>query len=320
MKKITIVIPFLNEGDEPLKTTINLNESANTELFDIILIQDSPGKLPFTVPPEYKNVKVVINEERQGVCGARMTGVALAETPYILLTDAHMRFDKNDWLEKTIAELEANPKTLFCCVTKGVTNDVLDHKTGGGYGCYILMKNTQVEGTNASFDNIMLSPKWLSDNKALQRYEIPCVMGAYYAMSKEWFNYIGGLRGLYMWGGDEPCLSMKTWMMGGQVVLLKDIVVGHKYRDQVSPLPYQLYNWYKLYNALYIAAVLFPDDLVDAAADHLRLIPFKGDVDAAMRHFKKHMQEIKKDREEFQPKIVRDINWFCEYFKLEKFW
>lgn len=319
MKQITIVIPFLNEGDEPLRTTVNLNEAANPDLFDIVLVHDSGDPLPFTVPLEYKNVKVHINGKRCGVAGSRMNGVALAETPYIILTDAHMRFDKNDWLDVTIEALNSNPKTLFAGLTRGVKDEKVDHKSGGGFGCRLLMKNEQVSGVNASFDNILLSPKWIREVPGV-RYEIPCVMGAYYAMSKDWFNYIGQERGLYMWGGDEACLSLKTWLMGGKVIQMKDVVIGHKYRDQVSPLPYTLYNWYKLYNNMYMIYTLFPDELVHKAIDHIKELPYPGDVDAAYKHAKANGESIIQDRIEFQSKLVHDIDWFCDKFKLAKFW
>lgn len=318
-KKVTIVVPFLNEGDEPLKTTVSLNESANPDLFDIVLVQDSPDPLPFIVPKEFTNVKVLINGKRYGVAGSRMNGAKLAETPYIVLTDAHMRFDKNNWLETTIEALDANPRTLFAGLTRGVKDEKVDHNSGGGFGCRLLMKNEQAAGVNASFDNILLSPKWLPEKPEI-RYEIPCVMGAYYAMSKAWFDYIGQERGLHMWGGDEACMSLKTWLMGGKVIQMKDVVIGHKYRDQVSTLPYMLYNWYKFYNNLYLVYTLFPANLLERAITHMKELPYPGDVKIAMKYAKDHADSILKDREEFQSKMVHDIDWFCEYFKLEKFW
>lgn len=321
MKQLTIIIPFLNEGDEPLKTIISLNQNGNVDLFDVVLVHDSADPIPFTIPSEYKNVKIHINGKHCGVSESRMNGVTLSETPYILLTDAHMRFEQNGWLETTIKALEENPKTLFCCDTRGVENEKIAFHRGGGYGCRLLMKNEFNNKTvNVSFDNLILSPKWLPENKLLQRYEIPCVMGAYYAMSRSWFDYIGQLGGLYMWGSEESCLSLKTWLMGGKCILLKDVKVGHKYRDQVSPLPYKLYNWYKLYNLMYLVHVLFPDDLLDSAIKQLKLIPYLNEVNKACELIELRFSAIIKDRKEFQSKFKHDIRWLCDYFKIPTFW
>jgi len=44
------------------------------------------------------------------------------------------------------------------------------------------------------------------------------------------------LKRLSGYGGDEQLLSTKVWLEGGRYVLLKDVVIGHWYRETIVAL------------------------------------------------------------------------------------
>ena len=45
------------------------------------------------------------------------------------------------------------------------------------------------------------------------------------------------MEGLTIYGLEETCISVKTWMMGGECFVLKNIGVGHLYRSRnASPI------------------------------------------------------------------------------------
>lgn len=84
---------------------------------------------------------------------------------------------------------------------------------------------------------------------------VAAVLGAGYAASRRYWDYLKGLSGLLYYGGDEAYISLKVWMEGGQCLLLKDIIIGHIYRDQA---PYRRYSDKEIYNSLFISYLLFP--------------------------------------------------------------
>ena len=61
---------------------------------------------------------------------------------------------------------------------------------------------------------------------------VPLLLGADYMMSVNFWNKIQGLNGLLCWGQDETLLSLKTWLAGSKVLLIKDMIFGHVYRKK----------------------------------------------------------------------------------------
>jgi hypothetical protein len=89
---------------------------------------------------------------------------------------------------------------------------------------------------------------------------IPCILGAAYACSCEYWKYLKGLSGLMYFGSDEAYISIKVWLDGGKCKLLKDIIVGHIYRNV---FPYKVESVHTLYNSLLIAELLLSDQMRD---------------------------------------------------------
>ena len=75
------------------------------------------------------------------------------------------------------------------------------------------------------------------------------MLGATYAFSKEHFNYIEGLKGLKDWGFVEAMLTLKTWMMGGNIYRIHNIAVGHCYRKS---FPYKFSTDSTIWNEKYM--------------------------------------------------------------------
>ena len=75
-----------------------------------------------------------------------------------------------------------------------------------------------------------ISVKWNKNKSATKKPEpVAAVMGACYAMRREWYFKIGEpLKILEEWGQDEEILSLACHLMGGQVILMPQ-VCGHIY-------------------------------------------------------------------------------------------
>jgi len=167
-----------------------------------------------------------------------------------------MRFDKG-WLDKVLIELNKdNGKTVFCTTSK-----ILDEKgefdksinKGLLYGADLLFH--EENDKDHIFKHRLILSKWRYE-KQKGTYEIPCVLGAMYFMTKKWFNYIGGLEGLSSYGSDEEYLSLKTWCFGGKCKIISDVSIGNIYR-KVKSYTDNLEDY--LYNRLFIALVLLDE-------------------------------------------------------------
>lgn len=252
-KPLTVIIAFLNEGVEIKRTVESVLKFAEDKV-EIIVINDGSNNLyDYEEMLRPYNIVYIKNENRRGVTVCRDLGVQLAQTPYFILLDAHMRFYEKGWVDKIVSYLKEDDRRLLCCQTRALIKDesdeiVLypDRKTS--YGAYI----------NLQREEKLLTPKWIyekqkSPGQSIE--DIPCVLGASYAASKRYWEYLKGLKGLMFYGYEEPYISMKVWMEGGRCQLIKDIEIGHIYR---TSFPYRVANDEMMYNRLWIATVLLP--------------------------------------------------------------
>lgn len=247
---LTIIIPFLNEGEEIAHTVSSIRETTEGHL-NIILINDcSSDNFDYQCVAKKYDCEYICHTERKGVAGSRNEGVERCQTPYFLLLDGHMRFYEQGWDFRLEELLKQYPRTVLCGRSKVLrineNNEVVDTIEPNTYGAYVEL-----------FVRKMFSAAWsFYDHQAFTNLsEIPCILGAAYAMSKSYWQLLRGVEGLLTYGSDEELLSMKVWREGGRCLLVKDWVVGHIYRDQ---FPYQIYDKEVLYNKLYVMELMFP--------------------------------------------------------------
>lgn len=253
-KQLTVIIPFLNEGIEVERTVASVLEFAEGQV-NILVINDGSNALyDYEEMLHPYPVIYVKNKIRRGVTVCRNWGVRQINTPYFILLDAHMRFYTKGWVDKIVYYLQENDRRILCCQTRALMKDeseeiVLYPNRRTSYGAYITLQQ----------EENLLSPRWIYEDrmysdKAIE--DIPCVLGATYAASKRYWEYLRGLDGLMFYGYEEPYISMKAWLEGGRCKLIKDIEVGHIYRTK---FPYRVGNDEMMYNRMWIAAVLLPD-------------------------------------------------------------
>ena len=313
MKKITFIIPFLNEGEEPINTINSLYKTSNKDLYNIILIDDgSTDNQNQHIFDNYDNVLYIKNEERKGTGYSINMSLDYIKTPYLMILDAHMRFLNDGWLDKIINELENDDKLLLCCnsialnddnkhewdINKSLNELVIHH-----YGANLILFY--------KFSNhiYLFDPRWNKidndDNIDKNTIDVHCVMGACYAMSTKWAKYIKSTKELLMWGSIEESLSLKTWLAGGKVKLLKTVGIGHvykkpgykKYESKID----QLY-----YNKLLLLYTLFDDNMVYELFKHIK---YDDRYKNAIKILNENILELKKDREYYKSIFKKDINF-----------
>lgn len=251
-KLLTVIIPFLNEGKEVVETVKSL-KSYVFDKIDIIVINDfSTDEIDYQSMLSPYGVYYVLNKKRLGVAASRDLGVNLCATPYFLLLDAHMRVYEDKWLDDIIDLLKENDRQLLCAQTKQLWKD--------DNGEIEELKDVApVYGAYATFNKGKLSPgiewNYIQKDESEKLQPIACVLGAGYAASKRYWQYLRGLEGLKFYGCDEVYISLKVWLEGGRCILLKEHSFGHIYRNKA---PYQIPHSSFVYNYLMIAYTLFP--------------------------------------------------------------
>lgn len=248
---LTIIIPFIRERLE-LEETLKSIRDYSDENIEIIVINDASDD-----DFDYKSVALkydaiyLENKERIGVAGSRDIGVKTCSSNSFLLLDAHMRFYDKRWVNRIIEELQSDPQTLLCCQTKVLCREngllVEDLNRGTSFGAYVRIN----DAIN------LFEPKWITEdsNPSVRTIPIPCVLGAGYACTKKYWLYLKGLDGLMQYGNDEAYISMKVWMAGGSCKLLKDVEIGHIYRNNH---PYIREKAYRYYNYLFLCEIFLP--------------------------------------------------------------
>ncbi len=308
--KTTIIIPFLNEGDEPLKTINNIYDTTSDHnSFEIFLINDEYKHPPFVIP-KYSNLKFIKNPQRLGVSGCRNLGVLMSGSENIILLDAHMRFYNNYWMEILIDNLNKYPRSIITPVNKSVKDDKIDFESNSGRGCKILLKNSDY---TRSLDNSILSTKWDIDLFFNDEMDIACIMGGCYALKRNYYKFLDGFNDLHIWGASEQFISLKSWMFGGSCKNIPHLIVGHKYKKS-NEIKYELHEWYRTYNKLFIIYTLFPENLVEKAVKELLSLNKEPEV---LEHMKDTFLNIIAKRKYYQAFIKNDLYWYADKFKFD---
>jgi len=256
-KKITIIIPFANEGCEVENTLMSIFEHSDNNVNIIVINDASDDGFDYNNISTKYDITYIENEQRLGVAASRELGVSLCETEYFLLLDAHMRFYDNKWIDRITEELNKDSRLLLCAQTKALRkkeNIIVEKEMP-------LSLQYSAAYINYYFSFNFLEPEWAmikSDFSTESTVSIPCVLGAAYACSKKYWQYLRGLEGLLSYGNDEVLISLKVWLEGGTCKLLNDVVIGHIYR---AVPPYQHFSDTRTYNRLFIGYMLLPTSL-----------------------------------------------------------
>lgn len=295
--ELSICIPCLNDPIDVNETIKSIRETSG-ERCQIVVVDDgslSPVKI------SDKSVILHRNKIRIGAGVSRHTAVErYATSDHVLLCDSHMRFE-HGWMDHAMEKLPGNNSTVYCgsCLGLSVNNMDIKNFKGEYCGADLCLWNDK----NGDVFEGKWSPPYREDNT-----EVQCLMGACYFFPRQMFLKIGGLKHNFMWGGEEPHLSLKTWLSGGEIRFMKRVRIGHKFRTNASyatGLEWPLYN--KIWSIREILEEPEADFLIsklpksDHLAKALKMIALaKETLDTARQKFKKIQQH--------------DLAWFCSKF------
>jgi hypothetical protein len=201
--RTTVIIAERNEPD--LSNTVS-NIRANSDA-EVLVMSDTSGV---------------------GCQQMRHRGIFKAkDSDIVIMMDGHMRVQPD-----TIAimvDAVKDGKAIACAKCHHHHTITFDGEPYGG--AYIAWKSSEPGN-----QHWVLPGKW---RETSQSGRIGCVMGACYAMRRDW--YLDGLKAPWRWGTgwgvDEEALSITNWLAGGEAYLT-EAHVWHQARAQ-NTVPYQ---------------------------------------------------------------------------------
>lgn len=262
--KLTLVIPFMNEGEEVANTVRSARKYVG-DAVDIIVVNDhSTDGYDYLSDLRGLNVRYVYNKFNIGAAASKEKGANLTTTPYFILLDAHMRFYDGKWLNRYVEELERDDRRIICCQTRwlskenGVVDEGMDSNT---WGAFLKFEDTDFPPT--------IHWRSYKRDKLLPHNQISAVLGATYGASKRYWTRLKGFQGLIHYGCEEAYISMKAYLEGGSCTFLEDVVIGHIYRKNA---PYTVRYAESIYNNLLIIQTLYPLQMRFKALESIRLL------------------------------------------------
>jgi len=311
---LSIIIPYHNEGVDFISTTlVSIRDTIDVENYEIIIVDDGSVKvLQLTFP----KVKILRHNENKGVGAAFDTGVKIAQSENIFLMGSDIRFQKNKWASMMLEEIKQHPKAFTCTSCVNINKENMDiearKSVGVPTGATILMFHDKKSNPKATetFRGI-IEAKWLKyiPNRNIDSYEIPCILGAAYGVSKEWYNYVDGWEGHRLWGTLEPYISLKSWFFGGSCRVAPRIYTAHIFKKAgTHGTPQDIL----MYNKMMVATLLFED--------YNRIISFLGSnpiVERGRKMYKDNMVWILAKKAEYRKKIAIDIKAFFKEWNID---
>lgn len=304
---ISIIITVLNESKLYLENTLK-SLISTLEYEDEIIIIDDFSDIPVYLDNKSKRISIHRNLFRLGVANSRHVGATFAKNKWLLLTDGHMIYE-NQW-RHNFAEYQetSTEKTIYNGTCLGLWENKFN------YDNLDLNKLSHYHGARLSLyeekENQILEGKWINEKKDEDNYEISCLMGAIYFIQKKYFFNIRGLSDLKMWGSDEPCLSLKTLLSGGEIRQLKNVKAAHIFRKSA---PYSTGSQYLLYNKIRMAKTLLPDKVGENLINKLNK---DGNFTAAMNLIKNEDKFIQEYKNYYKSIFTKDLYDICKEFQI----
>lgn len=229
LPSLSVIITFHNENLSVLLRSLHsiLNTTPVHILKEIILIDDFSNLI--THPWLNDQLKSYLNylpktqltrlESRHGLMRARMAGASLAKGEALMFLDSHVECMKR-WAEPLLERIKLDKRNVALPIITSIDADNFSVTEGGitllGFTWSLGQKHLQTE-----FSNYVATPS-------------PVMAGGIFAISKWWFDELGGYdKEMRLYGGEEMELSFKIWQCGGRIDLVPCSHVGHVFRSNM---------------------------------------------------------------------------------------
>lgn len=304
MPKLSIVITCLDDPD--IHATLQSIHDTAPEKCEIIVVNDRSTLIGFPDSPYFK---VINNSHRCGVGPSRTIGVHHSTGDYVLIIDSHMRF-KPGWYEEVMRRVEGRERTIHCAVCAGLDSKNMDvnNPKGRYYGARFELhgEDTNIRGRYRVMEGI-----W-NKNPPEDDAEISICMGAAYAMHRDWFLKLDALRFLRSWGQDEILLSIKSYLAGGDVRLMRNVEIGHVFLSGEEKPPYKTPVGHLTFNKLFTLLTLIPDQYHDILLEKLIFSYGGGELSTGQKMISESWPIIETEKARNVSIFKHSFQWYAD--------
>lgn len=218
---LSVIITAHQESLVHLKKTIeSIVATTNAEVLQDIVVVDDASSVVVTIAAMDLNaasvsvVRIVRNPTRQGVVRSKIIGAAAATGIVYMFMDAHMKPEVG-WLSPILRLINTNYKRIVSPVLVNLNPDTW-------------VNDVTATSSKMLFDwNFDL--QWVDDLND----EVPVMSGGVFAVSKDWWENLGGYdQGFTEYGMENLEMSLRTWLCGGEIMLASESLIGHVFKEQ----------------------------------------------------------------------------------------
>ncbi|MGE3539976.1 MAG: glycosyltransferase [Candidatus Tectimicrobiota bacterium] len=288
--RVSIIIAAYNEGENLVDTVRCLLHNTSGVVLEIVVVDDAStdasGRRVGELFAADGRVSVV-RSTGLGITQARNLGASAASGDIYIFLDGHC-YAPPGWLPLLIEPLRAAQVGMV------------------GPAFADLQHQTHVRGLGVTWRNASLDMVWLPQ-QATTPYAVPLLPGGCDAMRRQVFTALGGYdAGLTRWGSVGQELSLRTWLMGYEVVVQPQVSIYHLFRAR-HPYPVSARNI--LYNRLRMALLHLGQERAIAVLQH-----YAGTPDFAAVVYGLLQSDVMLQRQRLQALRQRDDTWFFSRF------
>uniref|UniRef100_A0A914I3E3 Polypeptide N-acetylgalactosaminyltransferase n=1 Tax=Globodera rostochiensis TaxID=31243 RepID=A0A914I3E3_GLORO len=230
--------PPADDDTRPICRTRRVIERTPDALLNEVILVDDFSDMEHTKRPldeymaQFKKVRVLRLEKREGLIRARLRGAALAKGQVITYLDSHCEC-MDGWIEPLLDRIHKNSSTVVCPVI-----DVIDDNNFEYHYSKAFFTNVGGFDWSLQFNWHPIPERDRKNRRHIDPVASPTMAGGLFSIHREYFEKLGTYDpGFDIWGGENLELSFKIWMCGGRLEIVPCSHVGHIFRKR-SP-----YKW-----------------------------------------------------------------------------
>lgn len=264
---VTIVMPYLNETWSQMEATLaSILLYTPPELLDEILMIDDGNledwKFHDKLKATHPKIRVIRNEERQGLIRSKVIGAASMVSPVLVFMEPHCIVTR-EWLEPLLERINQHEHNIIVVPTL----DIIPEHDFTQY----LPANYHIGGFSWAL-NFMWRELITERNATYQLpepYPTPALSGGIFAIWRDYWHASGTYdMNMSEWGGEHIEMSLRTWRCGGRIEVVPCSRIGHVFR---AKNPYVVHQSTLHKNLKRVALVWLDDHIEQVYGQHSQM-------------------------------------------------